>query len=401
MVTASPTQFQIEVKEGDQQDLQQRLRSTRLPDQQVGVAWEQGTNIRYLEELLQYWRSSFDWYKQQKLLNTQLDHYKLQIDEINLHFIHHPSSDPEAIPLLLVHGWPGSFYEYYKVITRLLQGGTRRSYHIVAPSLPGYGFSSAPPHPGFGAAAMAATFDKLMLALGYSKYVVQGGDWGGLISFLLGVQHSEHCRGIHTNFPFALPKLYRPWHVAQLLNFKLPILNKIPLALTEKELKGLGMVNHTWTHETGYQKIQQTKPQTLGFALHDSPAGLAAWIIEKFRTWSDCNGDLDSIYSKDELLTNICIYWFSGSITSSCRLYLESMLQWQMYFSKHYCKVPTAVAKFPADPFTQLPRAWIEQSWNVQQYTELDSGGHFPGLEQPDALIRDMDCFYSQLKDFQ
>ncbi|DBA80470.1 hypothetical protein WJX79_005612 [Trebouxia sp. C0005] len=391
-----PRPFRIGITQDDQRDLQNRLQRARLPDEQEGVAWEQGTSKAYLQDLLAYWCGGYDWPKQEAWLNSHFRQFKLRVGEIDLHYVHHPCDNPDAIPLLMIHGWPGSFMDYHKLIPKLQQKGSlRRSYHIVVPSLPGYGFSSAPSRPGFGAAEIASTLNRLMLALGYNHYVAQGGDWGTLISFLLGTRHSDHCKAIHT-LARAFPKLRHPWHVAQLLNHRLPILNKMPITLTQSELKGLNKLDQLQRHEYGYRHIQGTKPQTLGYGLSDSPIGLAAWIVEKFKTWSDCQGDVERRFSKDELLTNICIYWFTSSITSSMRLYYESGVEWPN-FMQQYCKVPTAIAKFPADIFSLMPRAWIEQTWNVQQYTEMQAGGHFPALEEPDLLVEDMDKFFGQV----
>ncbi|KAL0045730.1 hypothetical protein WJX82_002875 [Trebouxia sp. C0006] len=393
-INSRPRPFHISITEDDQRDLQNRLQRTRLPDQQEGVAWEQGTSKPYLQDLLAYWRGGYNWPKQQAWLNSHFRQFKVWVGEIDLHYGHHPSDDPNAIPLLMVHGWPGSFTDYHKLIPKLQQkGNVSRSYHIVVPSLPGYGFSSAPIRPGFGAAQFASTINSLMLALGYDRYVAQGGDWGTLICFLLGTQHSDHCKAIHT-LARAFPKRGHPLHEAQLLNHRLPILNKMPITMTESELKGLDQLDQLQRCEYGYRHIQGTKPQTLGYGLSDSPTGLAAWIVEKFKTWSDCRGQVERRFTKDELLTNICIYWFTNSITSSMRLYYESGVEWPN-FMQQYCEVPTAIVKFPADTFSSMPRAWIEHTWNVQQYTEMPAGGHFPALEEPDLLVEDMDRFFA------
>ncbi|KAK9812090.1 hypothetical protein WJX73_005666 [Symbiochloris irregularis] len=388
--------FEINVSSEDQSDLRERISRTRLPDQQEGVGWDQGTPSAYLEELIEYWRSSYSWPKQQEWLNTHFKHFRQHLNRQQLHYVHHASPDADAIPLLLVHGWPSSFLDFHKLIPRLEHGSRRRRYHIVAPSLPGYGFSAKPAQPGFGVIQIASTLNDLMVALGYRHYVVYGGDWGTLIAFVLGTRHPQNCRVIYT-LARAVPRLHRPWHVAQLLNHRLPWLNKMPITMTHSELKGLDDYRHLEKHEFGYRHIQGTKPQTLGCALNYSPAGLAAWIVEKYKTWSDCHGNIESRFTKDELLTQICIYWFTGTITSSMRLYYESGQQWASLM-QGYCKVPTAIAKFPADHFSSLPRAWIEQAWNVKHFKEFDSGGHFPALEEPDLLAEDIDRFFDQIE---
>ncbi|KAK9810911.1 hypothetical protein WJX73_007650 [Symbiochloris irregularis] len=394
-MASAPQRFEINYTAEELSDLQERLKRTRLPDQQLGVEWEQGTDVTYLKDLLHYWRTKFDWKAQERWLNTHYHNYKLRLRDQTVHFAHHPSPNPKATPLLLVHGWPGSFLEFHKILPKLQSDDTKGDYHVVIPSLPGYGFSSPPPRPGFDAVQIAALFDELMGALGYRQYVAQGGDWGGMIVFLLGQKHAQHCKAVHTNFPHAVPRWWNPWHMLQALNYYVPFAKQIPLLLSRSEIQGLDTLHRNAKHETGYQHIQRTKPQTLGYGLNDSPAGLAAWIVEKFHTWSDCHGDIESKFTKDELLTNICIYWFSGTITSSMRLYRESIEQWNVHM-QGFCQTPTAIAKFPKDPFVQWPRAWIEATWNAQQYTEFKSGGHFAALEEPDLLVQDMDKFFSR-----
>ncbi|KAK9843307.1 hypothetical protein WJX74_010106 [Apatococcus lobatus] len=390
--------FYIDVSKSSMDDLKHRLKQTRYPDQLAGAGWDYGTELSFLKGLLEYWQNDFNWPKQQEWLNSHFMHYKLEVNGIDLHFTHRPHAEPEAIPLLLIHGWPGAFMEFHKIIPKLAASRPGQpKYHIVAPSLPGYGFSSAPADPGFGLEQMAATLNKLMVQLGYSKYVAQGGDWGAFISFFLGAKHADHCQAIHTNLPYSSPKLWRPVHAAQAANALLPFLNKFPLALTRRDLDGLAKTAHFIERETGYQAIQKTKPQTLGYGLNDSPAGLCAWICEKFKTWSDCHGDIYSKFTKNELLTNVCIYWFNGCITSSMRLYYESLAQRDQMLKLYYCKVPTAAADFPMDLY-HSPRTWIEQQYNLKQYSEFDRGGHFAAMEEPDLLMDDMNKFFRTIK---
>eukprot|EP00884_Botryococcus_braunii_P013281 jgi/Botrbrau1/21954/Bobra.0249s0077.1 len=245
---------------------------------------------------------------------------------------------------------------------------------------------------------MAKTVNELMLKLGYTKYVAQGGDWGAVIVKTLGTQYAESCRAVHTNMPVALPDMWNPRHVAIVLNAMVPGASNFPIFLTQKELDAFARQKHFQLKETGYQKIQGTKPQTLGYGLTDSPVGLLAWIVEKFRTWSDCNGNVESVFSKDELLTNVSIYWFSRNITSSCRIYYEAMQF--LTASPHnplaaYCKAPTGVAVFPKE---MIQPVWtlIRSSYNLKHSSEFDRGGHFAALEVPELLAKDIQDFFGQ-----
>ncbi|KAK9818742.1 hypothetical protein WJX74_007113 [Apatococcus lobatus] len=391
----SPRKFVVDVSERDQNDLKLRLRLARYPDQINGAGWEYGTELEYLKELMTYWKDQFSWPQQQAWMNSHFNHFKLQLGGLDVHFVHHPSKKPGATPLLLVHGWPGSFLEFQKIIPMLEQGG---NYHLVALSLPGFGFSSAPQDAGFGVPQHAATCNQLMLALGYPKYVAQGGDWGGDIVFTLGCHHSANCKAIHTNFPIAVPKLRQLGHLSQYINSKLPILNQIPLTMTQRELEGMKRNEWFLDKHRGYYSIQMTQPQTLGYGLQDSPTGLAAWLVEKFRSYSDCNGNVETRFSKHELLTMFSLYWFTGTIASSMRIYKESnMLEFrQRNLAENHCGVPSAVAIFPKELF-QAPKAWLQQQYNLKSYSTFDSGGHFAALEEPSALVRDMCQFYSSL----
>ncbi|KAK9856796.1 hypothetical protein WJX84_005225 [Apatococcus fuscideae] len=390
--------FFVDVDKKNVEDLKNRLKHTRFPDQLAGAGWDYGSELTFMKGLIEYWTHTYSWPKQQEWLNSHFSHFKIMVNGIDLHFTHKPHADSDAIPLLLIHGWPGSFIEFQKIIPKLAANRPGQpNYHIVAPSLPGYGFSSSPVDPGFGLEQMADTLNELMVQLGYSKYVAQGGDWGAFISFFLGSKHAGHCQAIHTNLPYASPKMWKPWHAAQVANSWLPFLNKVPLALTQRELDGIASTAHFIERGTGYQAIQKTKPQTLGYGLNDSPIGLCAWICEKFHGWSDCHGDIYSRFSKDELLTNVCLYWFNGCITSSMRLYYESLAQRDQMLKLYYCKVPTAAADFPKDLY-HAPRAWIEQQYNLKQYSMFDSGGHFAAMEEPDLLVEDMNKLFKTIK---
>ena len=365
-------------------DLDERLGRTRWPDQLEGVGWDYGTELSYLKELCAYWKDEFDWRAQEAFLNS-FSQFREEINGLRVHFLHVRSCEAEALPLLITHGWPGSIVEFHKIIGPLTDpvahgGRAEDAFHVICPSLPGYAFSEAPRLPGFGAPAVAQTLATLMAKLGYGRYGVQGGDWGAIVSSYLPQMAPGCVCGVHLNMVVAGP----------------PAGTEDPLAgLEAKEMSALADMGHFRKYETGYQRIQETKPQSLGYALHDSPTGLAGWIVEKFRTWSDSDGDVESCFTKDELLTNIMLYWVTGSITSSLRLYYESARG--RSFSPDRVEVPTGVAVFPKELY-RPPRAWAEAQYNIQRWTEMPSGGHFPALEEPVALVEELRGFFRHLR---
>eukprot|EP00879_Flechtneria_rotunda_P002300 GHRR01002493.1.p1 GENE.GHRR01002493.1~~GHRR01002493.1.p1 ORF type:complete len:398 (+),score=95.95 GHRR01002493.1:154-1347(+) len=381
--------FTLHVGDDEIAYLQQRLSTARYPDILDNIApWEDGTDLAYFKDFVHYWQTSYDWQKWEAKLNS-FQQFTTTVHGINLHFVHERSSEPNAIPLLLLHGWPGSYFEFYRLIPLLQQDGR---FHIVAPSLPGYGFSSAPQSRGFGVTAMAACMDALMATLGYSRYMAQGGDWGAVICRALARHHSSTCAAIHITMCMARPSFTNPLHLLQVANAAL--LPQFPLFLNSQELQRVKEMSYFQRDETGYQKIQATKPQTLAYALQDSPTGLGAWILEKFRTWTDCDGTPDNALSKDEILTNICIYWFGGRIASSMRLYKETLsnqVELKSLFGG-YASSPTAVALFPKELY-KPPMAWAKSTYNVVQWTEMPQGGHFAALEQPELLAEDVTKF--------
>ncbi len=378
--------FEVSVPDAVLEDLQLRLANPRFPDQLEGAGWDYGTELEYLRELVDYWRYEFDWRAQEKILN-RFAQYKTRIDDLEIHFVHAKSSEPNAFPLVITHGWPGSVFEFYKIIEPLTDpaahgGRAEDAFHVVCPSMPGYGFSSAPTKPGFDVRAVAETIAKLMATLGYEAYGAQGGDWGAIASTWLGVIDTEHVRGIHLNMIIA----GRPTDVED------------PTAgLDPEELAGLSAGAEFARDETGYQRIQGTRPQTLGYGLNDSPVGLAAWIVEKFRAWSDCDGNPENRFTKDELLTNIMIYWVTQSITSSTRLYYETMHSGRFGAADERVEVPTGAALFPKE-MSRPPRAWAERRYNIRRWTRLKSGGHFAALEEPEALVGEIRDFFRELR---
>jgi len=380
--------FNINVPDRVLEDLRDRLLRTRFPDEVNDDDWSYGTSLTYLKELCDYWSQKFDWRAQEAALN-RFEQFTTEIDGLNLHFIHLRSKEPDALPLVITHGWPGSIVEFVKIIDPLTNpvahgGGARDAFHVVCPSMPGYGFSEAAREPDMGLEQIAKIEAKLMARLGYECYGAQGGDWGAHVSQMIGVVDSDHCIGIHSTLVVADP----------------PEGEENPTeGLTPQELSYLEQNRKFETYERGYAHIQGTKPQTVGYALNDSPAGLAAWIVEKFRTWTDCGGDIESRFTKDELLTNITLYWVTGTITSSARLYREDAraLFQRDGAVRRVSKLPTGVAVFPKE-VRKAPRRWVEKRYNLQQWTEMPSGGHFPALEEPELLVADIRSFFRRVR---
>lgn len=380
--------FEINIPDADIADLKYRLQNARLPAQIPGTAWEYGTNAQYLRELVDYWANDFDWREQERELN-EFDHFKTSIDGMPIHFIHQRSSYPDAIPLLLTHGWPGSIVEFRKIIGPLTQpelygGNPEDAFHLVIPSLPGFGFSGEPQERGYNPERMAHVLAALMQRLGYDKYGAQGGDWGAIINRIHAARYSDRLLGLHSNFVLASP----------------PSDPAILAAVPEQETEAREARAQFMRNEVGYQQIQGTKPQTLGVALNDSPAGLAAWIVEKFHGWSDIDqgsvDGLDAKFTKDEILTDISVYWFTASITSSARIYYESR-NFPQDEPTGYVSVPTGGAIFPAEIYI-TPRLWAEQQYNIVRWTQMPRGGHFAAMEEPDLLLEDVRAFFRTLR---
>jgi microsomal epoxide hydrolase len=374
--------FRIAVPDAVLRDLKDRLARTRFPDQLQNVGWDYGTDIAYLKPLVEYWRDKFDWRSQERRLN-QFDQFTTTIDGLKIHFIHQKSRVPGAMPLVLTHGWPGSIYEFNKIIGPLTDpvkygGRVEDAFTVVAISLPGFGFSERPHDRGYNPEKMAGIIVKLMARLGYSKYGVQGGDWGGIISRIVALKDPQHVAGLHLNFCTA------PAPTGANPNDGVPV----------NELKAMQDTNARMENERAYQQIQGTKPQTLGYALTDSPAGLAAWIVEKFHAWCDCGDNIESRFSKDDLLTNVMIYWVTETAASSTRIYYENRVAPPV---QGRVTVPTACALFPRE-ITTPPRKWVEARYNLVRWTPMPRGGHFAALEQPDLLVSDVRDFFRGLR---
>jgi pimeloyl-ACP methyl ester carboxylesterase len=377
--------FKIKVPQRMLNDLRKRLASTRWPDEVAGAEWDYGTNLAYLKSLVEYWRDEFDWRAQEEALN-RFAHFRADIDGLGLHFIHERGKGANPLPIILTHGWPDSFVRMLKLIPLLTDpashgGDARDSFDVIVPSLPGFGFSDRPGDRGFTVAGVADLFAKLMIEeLGYKRFAAHGGDWGSSITGQLALNHAAALTGIHlADIPF--------WHL-----FSLP-----PGDLSEAERKYLE-AGKKWQQEEGaYAAIQSTRPQTLAYGLNDSPAGLAGWIVEKFRAWSDCDGDVEKRFTKDELLTNITIYWATETINSSCRYYYEALHNPPQNAGQRV-EAPTGVAIFPKDLVT-APREYAERFFNIQRWTEKPRGGHFAALEEPELLAADLRDFFRPLRE--
>jgi pimeloyl-ACP methyl ester carboxylesterase len=377
--------FRIDVPEDVLIDLRERLARTRWPDQIPGSEWDYGTDLATLQDLCDYWRTSFDWRSAEADLNSW-PQFTTEIDGLNVHFIHARSPHANAFPLCMTHGWPGSISEFLKVLGPLTNptaygGRAEDAFHVVAPSIPGYGFSGPTTRSGVDIRVVAETNIALMQRLGYTHYGAQGGDWGAMATMQMGGIAPDGLAGIHLNMCVA----------------SAPDKSN-PLAGVEPhEMEALGAMAEFREKETGYQAIQGSKPQTLAYGLTDSPSGLAGWILEKFRTWSDCNGDVYSRFTRDELLTNIMIYWVTGTINASTRLYCESKRSNRFGVGSTKVEVPTAVAVFPKELF-RPPLAWAKAAFNIQRWTTMTAGGHFAAMEEPAAFVDDVRAFFESIR---
>jgi len=375
--------FKIHVADSVLADLKQRLARTRLPGEITGSDWDYGTNLAYLKELVAYWQQKFDWRAAERRLN-QFDQFTTTIDGLDIHFIHQRSKNPNAMPIAITHGWPGSIVEFTKIIPLLTDpaahgGNASDAFHVVAISLPGFGFSGKPVERGYGPERMAGILAKLMARLGYTRYGLQGGDWGSSISRFAAINDASHVVGLHTNFCLAGPP---------------PGAKDPNEGVTAAELERTRARQTFFDTERGYFLEQSTKPQTIGYALDDSPAGLAAWIVEKFRSWSDVNGNVEQKFTKDELLTNIMLYWVTQSGASSARIYYENQ---RAKPPQGRVQVPTACAVFPKE-ISIAPRRWVEAQYNVTRWTEMPRGGHFAAMEEPTLLAEDIRAFFGTLR---
>jgi len=377
------TPFHIDIPEAELAELRDRLLRTRWPDAETVEDWSQGVPLAYAQELCGYWARDYDWRATEARLN-RLPQFRTEIDRLGIHFIHARSPHPDALPLILSHGWPGSIVEFLKVIGPLTDPAAHGAdpadaFHVVCPSLPGYGFSDKPDRTGWGVQRIAAAWAELMARLGYSRYGAQGGDWGTSVTTSLGQRDPEHLVGIHLNPPIAAPD---PDTFGD---------------LTDAEREALAALKRAQQWEDGYSVQQSTRPQTLGYGLVDSPAGLCGWILEKFRAWSDCDGHPENVFTRDEMLDNITLYWLTGTAASSARLYWESIRQVQSWFTESTSDtvdVPTGCSVFPKE-LPRPSRRWAEKRYtDIRYWNEPPRGGHFAAFERPDIFVDEVRAFF-------
>jgi pimeloyl-ACP methyl ester carboxylesterase len=371
--------YVIDVPQESLDDLRARLRNTRWPDEIEGAAWEYGTNLAFLQDIVAYWRDGFDWREQERRLN-RLAHVRAEIDGIGVHLIHERGTGPNPVPLLMLHGWPSSFVQMLDILPMLTDperhgGDISPSFDVIVASLPGYGFSNRPKVPGMSAARIAGLFHTLMTdVLGYPRYGLRGSDLGAGVTGQMALAHPEAVIGHHTGGT-------NPW------------VQDVPDDLTEEEQEFVANAQMWSQTEMAYAMEHSSKPQTLAYGLNDSPAGMASWILEKFHRWSDCNGDLTSRFARDDLLTNLTIYWATETIGSSIRLYYETIRDpgdWGR------ADVPTAML-MPRNDMFPTPRSWVERTSRVDRWTETDRGGHFLEWEEPALVAGDLRAFFGPL----
>ena len=375
--------FEINFSDVEIQNVKTKVASFPWHEMPKDGGWSFGTNIDYMKNLADYWTKEYDWKSQEARLN-QFPNYKTKVDDLDIHFIIKKSSSPKAIPLILIHGWPGSIVEFLEIIDPLCEpekygNDNEVCFDIIAPSIPGFAFSGKPENP-IGPRRIASIFNKLMTEkLGYKKYVAQGGDWGSAISTWLGFDHSKNCKGIHINM---LPARH------------------IDGPQTEEEKSWDRQFSKDYVSQSGYFAIQSTKPQTLSYAMMDSPVGVAAWIIEKFYHWSDLEDkSLELTYQKDDLLTNIMIYILTKSFNTSSWIYYGRAKEGGRILSQdgRRVEVPTGCAVYPKEFLTWPPKSYVERLFNIVHWTEMNRGGHFAALEQPSSLINDIQDFCKKI----
>jgi pimeloyl-ACP methyl ester carboxylesterase len=379
--------FRVAVSEEALTDLRERLARTRWPEEIGNDQWQYGTNLTYLKELATYWRTTYDWRQHERAMNA-FHHYRVTIDGQPIHFIHEPGHGPKPMPLILTHGWPWTFWDFHKVIRPLTDpaafgGDPHDAFDIVVPSLPGFGFSTPLAKIGIAIREVSSRWVTLMReVLGYQRFAAQGGDIGSIVSTDLGHAFAEHLIGVHLSM--AIP-----------LSMELPPESDYGA----EEKSGFAKTQHFFAEERGYAAIQGTKPQTVSYGLTDSPVGLCAWILEKRRTWSDCHGEVERRFTKDELLTTMTLYWVTGTIGTSFRSYYERRHHpWQPVHQRTpVVEAPTAVAVFPGD-IIRMPHRWAERYYNLNRWTVMPQGGHFAPMEEPDHLVEDIRTFFRQFR---
>jgi epoxide hydrolase len=377
------TPFRIEILQAELDDLRDRLERTRWPEPETVDDWSQGVPLAYLRDLCRYWADAYDWRATEARLNA-LPQLRTEIDGLSIHVLHVRSPHAGALPLVITHGWPGSIVEFLKVIGPLTDptahgGDVSDAFHLVCPSLPGFGFSDKPTRPGWGIERIAAAWIELMARLGYEHYGAQGSDWGTSISALVGQRDPGHVVGIHLTPPLAPPD---------------------PATFgdhSERERAALAALEHAAEWDSGYSREQATRPQTIGYALVDSPVALAAWIVEKFWAWTDCDGHPENVLTRGELLDNLMLYWLPRTGASSARLYWESIRQvdaWISGAATDTITVPAGCSIFPNE--LQRPsRRWAEKRFlDIRYWNEPERGGHFAAFEQPELFVEEVRSFF-------
>jgi epoxide hydrolase len=373
--------FTIAVADHVLDDLRSRLRNTRWPEAELVGDWSQGIPLAWIQDICRYWAEEYDWRRREALLN-RFAQFTTEIDGLGIHFLHVRSPHPQAMPLIITHGWPGSIVEFSKVIEPLTDptafgGEAADAFHVVCPSLPGFGFSAKPQIAGWGVDRIARAWASLMDRLGYPRYGAQGGDWGSGITTAMGAQDSDHCAGIHITLAMGV----RPEAIGE---------------PTPQEARALKGAKYYADWDSGYSKQQSTRPQTLGYGLTDSPSGQAAWILEKFWAWTDCDGDPLNILGRDELLDNVMLYWVTATATSSARLYWESFGAARR--TAHTVTIPTGVAVFPKEIVPPV-RRWLEPRYtDIRHWSEMPKGGHFAAFEQPELFVAEVRKYFGLLR---
>ncbi len=366
--------FKINVPESEIHELRKRLKDTRWPESATMNGWEQGVPLDYTMDLINYWQADYDWKECESILN-ELPQFSTFIDGQEIVFIHKKSECKRAKPLILTHGWPGSVIEFIKIIDHLVNpiqngGSENDAFNLVIPTLPGFGFAKKPSRRGWGVEKVAKAWTTLMKRLGYDSYYAQGGDWGSAITTQIGISEVDFCKGLHLNMPLVHPS------------------ESIKTDMTEFELKCMEAIDYYKTSDSGYSKIQSTKPQTIGYGLVDSPVALATWIIDKFWQWSDCKGDLETAVGRQDLFDNISYYWFSRTGASSARFYWESFNK--VTTSNEPVLIPSGVSIFPKEIFRASERWCKERYKNLVYYNQLSRGGHFAALERPTEFVNEL-----------
>ena len=374
--------YRVSVPQQELDDLRSRIKATRWPERETPDDWSQGIPLHYVRELCTYWSDSYDWRRCETWLNG-LAQFTTEIDGLDFHFLHIRSPNENAMPLVMTHGWPGSIIEFCKVIGPLTDpashgGNAADAFHLVCPTLPGFGFSGKPSKPGWGVEKIGQAWGQLMARLDYEKYFAQGGDWGAAVTSCIGETESEHCIGIHTNMPVVSPT------------------EAVTENLTEFEKDAMAGAQYYWDSGSGYSKQQSTRPQTVGYGLVDSPVAQAAWIVEKYWDWTDSDGHPENVLTKDELLDNVMLYWLPGAGASSARLYWESF---GILGEKQLdINVPTGISIFPHEIFRSSERWVAERYKNLVHYNVLDKGGHFAAFEQPDTFVDELRTCFGKMR---